>query len=105
MATAQGTWYRISEPGKKDKTVKAGSAPLVKALADSSPGRPKVAKVISPGVYPQARIDPLDLPDSAWTSDKAKGKGKAKRKGDDKAAAQGDDKADNGESDDAGEDE
>ena len=56
-------------------------------------------------MYPQARIDPLDLPDSAWTSDKAKGKGKAKRKGDDKAAAQGDDKADNGESDDAGEDE
>ena len=93
MATVKDTWYKISRPGKKDKVVKAGTADLMKAQSDRSPGRPKVAKVISPGVYPQARITAAGIPDNAWTSDKPK----AKPKGADKAQKQGDDKGDAGE--------
>ncbi len=93
MAKVKDTWYRISAPGKTDKVVKAGTADLVKAQADRSPGRPKVSKVISPGVYPEARVKASGIPDSAWTSDKPKAKPKAKPKGADKAKAAGDNKA------------
>ncbi len=88
MATVKDTWYRISRPGKPDKLVKVGTAELTKAQADRSPGRPKVTKVISPGVYPEARVKASGLPDSAWTGDKPK----AKPKGADKAQKQGADK-------------
>jgi hypothetical protein len=100
MATVTDTWYRISRPGKQDKVAKAGSKDVREAQGDHSPGRPRVAKVISPGVYPQARVEAAGLPDSAWTSDKTKPKAakeKAAAKAADKAQAQGDDKAGGGD--------
>ncbi len=96
MAKVEDTWYRITEPGKKEQVVKAGSAPHKKALKDrtresAATGRPKIVKVISPGSYPPARIDAAGLPSSAWTSEKAKAKpkaaDKAKPKGADKSAS------------------
>ncbi len=90
MAEVKDTWYRISAPGKDDQVVKADSSAHRKAAKDRSSGRPQVVKVISPGVYPQARIDAVGLPDNAWTSNKAKGK--AKGKGADKAQPKGADK-------------
>ena len=91
-ATVKDTWYRIRTPGKGDQVVKAGSAAHQKAAEDGSPGRPQVSKVISPGVYPQARIVAAGLPDNAWTDDNPKAKPKAKKKGADKAAPKGEDK-------------
>ncbi len=96
MAKVKDTWYRISRPGKPDKLVKVGTAELTKAQTDLSPGRPKVTKVISPGVYPEARVKASGIPASAYTSDKPKAKpkaaDKAKPKGADKASAKDGDK-------------
>ena len=93
-ATVKDTWYRIIRPGKKDKVAKVGTAELVKAQSDGSPGRPKVVKVISPGVYPEARVKASGIPDSAWTGDKPKARTpkKAEKKGADKAQKPGADK-------------
>lgn len=99
--TVTDTWYRISEPGKDGKVVKAGTAALQKATADRTPGRPKVAKVASPGVYSDAQFAALGLPSSA--TDKAKPKkptkpksaaaeAKARAKAADKAKAPDEDK-------------
>ncbi len=79
------TWYRISTPGKDDQVAKAGSAAHEKAAQDRSPGRPQVVKVISPGVYPQARIAALGLHADA-TKSKEKDADKAQPKGADKGA-------------------
>jgi hypothetical protein len=45
--------------------VELGSAALAKAIGDTSPERPTVVKIASPGTYSDAQIEALGLPKSA----------------------------------------